>query len=272
MNVLIIGAGLVGSTLARQLRADGHHVTTTTTTPAKVETLLEFSDNAVVLRGTDAEAVATAVKAADAVVVTAGPSAERSMTPEDRAAHYKEILVDTAANVMAAVEDQHVIGFSSNVVYGNDADVDGTVTEESPLTSWADPSPQNFQAAERVYTASGNACVFRCPEMHGDDEMELEDKVKMAHSLLKGSVPFRAEALFYQLHASRAAAAAKHAIEQRLTGIYNLVPTEVPPSNAEVFDGISVELGLPPLEYRGELPGPAVPISGAKLAATGFTI
>jgi nucleoside-diphosphate-sugar epimerase len=100
VKVLVIGCGLVGTPLARRLRADGHHVTGTTTTPDKVEALrADACDEVLVLRGTDAEAVAAAVGAADAVIVTAGPSAQRSMTPEDRAVHYREVLADTARNV-----------------------------------------------------------------------------------------------------------------------------------------------------------------------------
>jgi nucleoside-diphosphate-sugar epimerase len=273
VKVLVIGCGLVGTPLARRLRADGHHVTGTTTTPDKVEALrADACDEVLVLRGTDAEAVAAAVGAADAVIVTAGPSAQRSMTPEDRAVHYREVLADTARSVASALGDRPVIAYSSLVVYGNDADHLDVITEDTPVTDWPDPSPVNFIAAEQAYLATPNACVFRCPEIHGEDDMPLEDKVRMAHQLLGGSVPFRADARFYQVHADRVVAATLHALAHDLTGVFNLVPEEAPPTNAEVFDGISAELGLPPLTYRGELPGPAAPVSSARLAATGFTV
>lgn len=273
MKVLVIGCGLVGTPLARRLRADGHHVTGTTTTPDKVEALrADACDEVLVLRGTDAEAVAAAVGAADAVIVTAGPSAQRSMTPEDRAVHYREVLAETARNVASALGDRPVIAYSSLVVYGNDADHVDVITEDTPVTDWPDPSPVNFIAAEQAYLATPNACVFRCPEIHGEGDMPLEDKVRMAHQLLGGSVPFRADARFYQVHADRVVAATLHALAHDLTGVFNLVPEEAPPTNAEVFDGISAELGLPPLTYRGELPGPAAPVSAARLADTGFAV
>ena len=49
MRVLIVGCGLVGKELARQLRADGHHVIGTTTTPGKVAALQEVCDEVAVL-------------------------------------------------------------------------------------------------------------------------------------------------------------------------------------------------------------------------------
>ena len=57
MRVLIVGCGLVGKELARQLRADGNEVVGTTTTPAKVPALQEVCDEVVVLSGADAEKV-----------------------------------------------------------------------------------------------------------------------------------------------------------------------------------------------------------------------
>ena len=100
MKVLVVGAGFVGTLVAGRLRDAGHELCVTTTTPAKAEDLEARFGRVAVLRGSDREAVAREVTGADAVVVTAGPSAAQAMTPEDRAATYEEILVQTARSVV----------------------------------------------------------------------------------------------------------------------------------------------------------------------------
>ena len=274
MRVLVIGAGLVGQELTRQLRADGHTVVATTTTPEKVEGLRAVADDVRVLRGSDADAVAAALADVDAVAVCAGPSAQRGMTPEDRAATYREILVDTARNVVAADFDGPVVALSSLSVYGDAADGEPLVTETSPLTDYDDASPQSFQEMERTYLegAPDRACVFRCADIFGGEDPPIEAKVQMAHQYLGGSVPFADKGLFYRVEVRDVAGAVRHAITNGLTGVFNLTHPEVPPSNAACFDTIGAKLGLPPLEYRGELKGPAAPVSVDKLLATGFTL
>lgn len=272
MKVLVIGAGLVGTEVGVRLRTLGHEVAGTTTTPAKVDALREKLDEVIVLRGSDREAVAAAVAGRDAVVVAAGPSAQRAMTPEDRAASYREILVDTAESVVAAGDAPYLVALSSLSVYGNAADHLDEVTEDSPVTESTDPSPTMFLAMERVYVeqAGERACVFRCGDIFGAEDPSIEVKVGMAHQYLGGSVPFSGEALFYRLAVEDAADAIVHALETRITGLHNLTHAEVPPTNAALFDAISAAAGRPPLTFRDEIASPKRPISVARLTDSGF--
>ncbi len=272
MKVLVIGAGLVGTEVGARLRALGHEVVGTTTTPAKVDGLREQFDDVLVLRGSDREAVAAAVAGCDAVVVAAGPSAQRAMTPEDRAASYQEILVDTAESVVAADGAPYLVALSSLSVYGDAANHLPEVTEDSPVTDSTDPSPTMFLAMERVYldAAGDRACVFRCGDIFGAGDPPIEAKVAMAHQYLGGSVPFSGDALFYRLAVEDAADAIVHAIDSRITGLHNLTHAEVPPTNARLFDAISVSQDLPPLVYRDEIASPTKPISVDRLTASGF--
>ena len=277
MKVLVIGAGLVGTLVGTRLRELGHEVVGTTTTPAKVDGLREQFDDVLVLRGSDRAAVAAAATGCDAVVVAAGPSAQRAMTPEDRAASYQEILVDTADSVVAAGGSPYLVALSSLSVYGGAANHLPEVTEDSPVTDSTDPSPTMFLAMERVYLAppgSGGAgdraCVFRCGDIFGAGDPPIEDKVAMAHQYLGGSVPFSGDALFYRLAVDDAVDAIVHAIDSRLTGLHNLTHPEVPPTNARLFDAISASRDLPPLVYRDEIASPTKPISVERLTASGF--
>jgi len=272
MNVLVIGAGLVGTEAGTRLRALGHEVAATTTTPGKVDDLLEQFDEVLVLRGSDREAVAAAMAGRDAVVVAAGPNAQRAMTPEDRAASYREILVDTAESVVAAGDAPYVVALSSLSVYGNAADHLPEVAEDSPVTDSTDPSPTMFLAMERTYldAAGDRAVVFRCGDIFGAGDPPVEAKIAMAHQYLGGPVRFSGAALFYRLAVEDAADAIVHALENRITGLHNLTHAEVPPTNASLFDAISVAQDLPPLVYRNEIAAPTSPISVARLAESGF--
>jgi nucleoside-diphosphate-sugar epimerase len=271
MRVLVLGAGLVGRELAARLTAQGHEVAATTTTQEKVSALRDVAAEVHVLRGSDTDAVAKAAAGADAVVVCAGPDARRSMTAQERAASYDEVLVQTARSVVAGAPDTaRVVALSSLSVYGDAADGLDEVTEQAPLTTAADASPQKFQEMERIYLERSRSVVFRCADIFGGQDLPIGEKVRFAHTVLGGSVPFTGDALLYRVHVDDVVAAIEHALARELEGIFNLTHAEVPVTNRERFDAISAELGLGPLTFRDELKAPAAPISVARLADAGF--
>jgi nucleoside-diphosphate-sugar epimerase len=271
MRVLVLGAGLVGRELAARLTAQGHEVVATTTTPEKVPALREVAAEVHVLRGSDTDAVAKAAAGADAVVVCAGPDARRSMTAEERAATYDEVLVQTARSVVSgAPNTARIVALSSLSVYGDAADDLDEVTEQAPLTTAADASPQKFQEMERIYLDRPRTVVFRCADIFGGQDLPIAEKVRFAHTVLGGSVPFTGDALLYRVHVEDVIAAIEHALARELDGVFNLTHADVPVTNRERFDAISAELGLGPLTFRDELKAPAAPISVDRLADAGF--
>ena len=271
MRVLVLGAGLVGRELATRLTQQGHEVVATTTTPEKVEALQEIAAEVHVLRGSDAEAVAKAAAGADAVVVCAGPDARKSMTAEERAATYDEVLVQTARSVVAGAPDTaRIVALSSLSVYGDAADGLEEVTEDAPLTTADDASPQKFQEMERIYLDRPGSVVFRCADIFGGQDLPIAEKVRFAHTVLGGSVPFTGDALLYRVHVDDVIAAIEHALSNDLAGVFNLTHADVPATNRERFDAIGAELGLGSLTFRDELKAPAVPVSVDRLADAGF--
>ncbi len=274
MRVLIIGCGLVGKELARRLKQNGHHVIGTTTTPSKVDSLREACSDVKVLLGSDRAAVHEAAQGCDAIAVCAGPAAQQAMTPEQRKATYHKILVETALSAATAPITGPVVALSSLSVYGDAANHLDVITEESPLTKSEDASPSCFQAAERTYMehAKGRAAIFRCSDICGGEDPSIEEKIKMAHQFLGGSVPFHDDALFYRVHMLDVVGAMQYAIEHNTTGIFNLTHAELPPSNKQFFDAIGDAQGLPHLKYRNELLAPTKRVSTERLQKAGIKL
>jgi nucleoside-diphosphate-sugar epimerase len=274
MRVLVVGCGLVGKELARQLRADGHTVVGTTTTPAKVDALREICDEVAVLTGSDTEKVAQAAAGADAIVVTAGPAAAQAMTVEQRERTYHQVLVETAESVSAVPGNPYLVMLSSLSVYGDAANHLDVIDESAPLATKYDPSPMKFAEAEATYRAAAGdrLAIFRCADITGGEDPPIMDKLRMAHQVLGGSVPFHDEALFYRVHMLDVVRAIKHALDKRIVGTFNLTHAEVPPPMQPYFDAMCALDGLPPLTYRNELVAPTKPVSVDALLATGFTL
>ncbi len=274
MRVLIIGCGLVGKELARRLKQNGHHVIGTTTTPSKVESLREACSEVRVLVGSDRAAVHEAAQGCDAIAVCAGPAAQQAMTPEQRKATYRKILVETAHSAATAPISGPVVALSSLSVYGDAANHLDVIYEDSPLTKSEDASPACFQAAERMYMehAKGRATIFRCSDICGGDDPSIEEKIKMAHQFLAGSVPFHDDALFYRVHMLDVVGAMQFAIEHKTSGIFNLTHAEVPPSNKDFFDAIADAQGMAHLSFRNELLAPSKRVSTERLQQAGIVL
>ena len=84
MNILLLGMGFIGTETAKLLKQNGHHVTGTTTTPEKVDTLKALCDDVLVLRGDEADKIKNAASNADLIVVTVGPNLQRASNPATR--------------------------------------------------------------------------------------------------------------------------------------------------------------------------------------------
>ncbi len=274
MRYFVLGAGLAGRELARLLRAQGHQVIGSTTTPEKVDGLRESFDDVRVLRGSDREAVRQALEGVDGVVISAGPPALFDEGERERI--YRAVLVDTAESIVAAVKESGmtgpVIAMSSISVYGsaqNDRDV---ISEDGPLAQPKLASPRNFQLMERAYLEGlpNQACIFRCVEIYSDGDAPVEAQLQMVVDKLGGKLPFEAGALLYRTEVKEVAAALAHALSHRMSGVYNLAGRTVPMTIKERCDAVAVEKGWAPFTYLGELANPTKPLSVERLTAAGF--
>lgn len=269
-KLLILGLGHVGKALAQKFRADGVHVVGTTTTPAKVEGLKAYADEVHVARGTDAATIKAVAAGCDAIVATVAPNVRQARNREEREATYRDALVASCESAAAA--SPRVLFLSSFSVYGNGGPGTSPINESLPVQNQGEPSARYYAEAERAVLASGQGCVLRLPDIYGaPGDLSFAERVRLAHEIMKGRVPFGAGAPLYIIHFLDVVAAAEHALRKQLTGLYNVCVDEgLPKSNREIFDALAERQGLAKLEFLDQIQAPNRKISAAKLYATGW--
>ena len=271
MKLLILGCGQAGMEIARLAKDLGWEVTGTTTTPGRVEEISAVVDNAVVLVGSDREAVKKAAEGQDAIVVSVSPSAVRSAKKEDRGPIYQEVLVESGKSAAAASD--RVVFCSSISVYG-----DGTqeprdhITEETARALGnGEPSTEFFAAGEDTALALPKGTALRFPDIYEGPDV-FAGRVKLAHEFMGGSVPFDRQDRYHPISVEDAARAVIWALQNDVYGAYNVVPDGVPaPTVGEFWDKVADASGQEKLEFRGEIRTPVQPAISEKFRATGFT-
>jgi nucleoside-diphosphate-sugar epimerase len=272
MNVFILGMGHVGKALAARLRADGHHVTGSTTTADKVPELENHADQVVVLRGAETEKLAEAAAGCDAIIVTVAPNVRNTRTVEERHKHYADVLVASCHSARLACPQ--VIFLSSFSVYGDGGAGDAPVTEDTPTGNNEEPSSRYYQAAEQEVLGNPEGCVLRFPDMYGaPGDMSFPQRVAMCHEYFGGKAIFSADAPLYAIHFEDVVNAVIHALDKDLRGVFNVCDNDnLPGTNKQIFDAICRESDLPLLEFLNQIKAPLKKISAARLYDTGYRV
>ena len=272
MRILILGLGNIGRALAERLRAQGHTVVGTTTTPGKVDKLKQCVDEVAVLFGHESDKVLAAARDCDAVFVTVAPDFRRSGTIEQRELHYRQVLVDSCAS--AGMATANVIFASSFSVYGDGGEGSAPIDEDTPCSNHDEPSSKYYQMAEQKVLQGDAGCVLRFPDMYGaPGDMSYPDRVRLCHQYMDGRAIFSADAPLYCIHYLDVVGAMEHALENRLVGIFNVCDHDnLPYTNQQVFDAICEDEALPKLEFLNHIKAPTRKISAAKIYGTGYRV
>ena len=272
MHIFILGMGHVGKALAARLRAEGHRVTGSTTTPDKVSELEQHADRVVVLRGSETDKLAEAAQGCDAIIVTVAPNVKNTRTVEERHEHYADVLVASCHSARLACP--HVIFLSSFSVYGDGGSGDAPVSEETPTSNSEEPSSRYYQAAEQEVLSNSQGCVLRFPDMHGaPGDLNFEQRVAMCHEYFGGKAIFSAAAPLYAIHFEDVVNAVIHALDANLQGIFNVCDNDnLPGTNKQVFDAICRNGDMPLLEFLDQIKAPLKKISAEKIYATGYRV
>ena len=272
MNIFILGMGHVGKALAARLRANGHRVTGSTTTPDKVPELENHADAVVVLRGSETDKLAEAAQGCDTIIVTVAPNVRNTRTVEERHKHYADVLVASCHSARLACP--HVIFLSSFSVYGDGGSGDAPVSEDTPTSNSEEPSSRYYQEAEQEVLGNPEGCVLRFPDMYGaPGDLSFAQRVGMCHEHFGGKAIFSADAPLYAIHFEDVVNAVIHALDNNLRGIFNVCDNDnLPGTNKQVFDAICRESDLPLLEFLNQIKAPLKKISAARLSATGYRV
>ena len=271
MKLLILGCGNAGLEVASQAKALGWEVVGTTTTDKRVEEIEQIADKAVVLVGSDREAVKKAAEGCDAILVSVSPPAVRSAKKEDRGPIYQEVLVESGLSAAAACD--RVVFMSSISVYGDGLQGEGDVIDENtPRAQIDEPSTTYYSLAEDAVLANPGGTVLRLADIYGHPrDIDFTSRVELAHEHMGGSVSFAGEGRLHRVHVEDVANALIYVLQHDLTGAYNCVPDLAPsPTNKAAFDRLADASGQPRLEFRGELRTPMKQVSSAKLRGAGF--
>jgi nucleoside-diphosphate-sugar epimerase len=272
MKVFILGMGHVGKALAARLRASGHSVIGTTTTPGKVAELEPLADKVVVLKGAETEKLVAAAQGCDAIIVTVAPNVKNTRTVEERHQHYSEVLVGSCHSARLACP--RGIFLSSFSVYGDGGNEAGPVSETTATSNAEEPSSRYYQEAEQEILQNSEGCVLRFPDMYGaPGDMNFEQRVGMCHEYFGGKAIFSAGAPLYAIHFEDVVDSVIHALEQDLTGIYNVCDNDnLPATNKVVFDAICDKIGKPHLDFLDQIKAPLKKISAEKIYQSGYRV
>jgi nucleoside-diphosphate-sugar epimerase len=235
------GAGVLGRRLVPKLVEQGHEVTATTTDAGKLARLAELGADPVVMDGLDAKSVADAVAAArpDVIVnqmtaISLTHGGKPDIKHMDRwFATTNRLRTEGTDHLLAAAEATGVTQFVAQS-YGswNGLREGGWIkTEDDPLDphvgTVAEPGMAAIGYLERAVGAAGGA-VLRYGGFYGpgasDDQVELVRKRQFP--LVGGGTGYSS-----WIHVDDAATATVLAVEQKVTGIFNIVDDEPAPAS-----------------------------------------
>ena len=229
------GSGAIRRRLVPQLVARGHQVTATTTNAAKLDLIRQWGADAEVMDGLDAAAVGEAVASAQPDVIVhqmtafSGVTSFRSM--KKLAPVINRLRAEGADHLVAAA---HAIGGAHVIAQShasfNGAHTGGWVkTEDDPLEAGSTPSSraaaESLLHVEDVVTSAGGA-VLRYGAFYGPGA--TSDIVRFVNKRQFPLVGDGAGHLSW-VNIDDAADATVLAVEQRATGVFNIVDDDPAP-------------------------------------------
>ena len=234
MRVFVAGgSGVLGRRLVPLLVSGGHEVTTTTTNPAKLELLERLGATAVVMDGLDAASVGEAVAAAqpDTIVnqMTALSAAHSGRPNPWKPARFfsgtNRLRSEGVDHLLAAAEATGVSHFitQSHASMNGSRDGGWVKTEDDPLEMIE--GTKAIEGMERAVVAAGGAAL-RYGGFYGADANDEQLAL-----LRKRLLPVIGGGTGYVswVHVDDAAAATVLAVEQKATGVFNIVDDDPAP-------------------------------------------
>ena len=169
---------------------------------------------------------------------------------------------------------QQIIFTGSWSVYGNaggaeQVDEDTPPTPGSPFQQVYARIPKSILFGAASDTAEASVCI-RTGTIYGPQVGYIPRLLKSQTLPLAGqTVPFDGESPATIIHRDDVVGALVHAIDNGLSGVYNLV-NDISASKAEFMGQFITEAGLEPINWVGHGTGPKT-LSNRKIKAAGYT-
>ena len=271
MRIFIIGCQYTGLSAAKFWKSRGHFVTVTTTRESRVAELSTQFDKVVVMRGSDVEPMQSVLPEQDAVLMSvAGGMIEKDGKVVLDADAYTDTYLGTAKNIVEALKNshsvKHIIFPSSTSAYGDGFGKD-SVTEDDK-TNPASIFQTVYVETENVLLSAESdtrkVCILRTGNIYGIGRELKTQAVAMSGK----TIPLDGEAGAMIVHRDDVVRAANFALENNLSGIYNLV-NDVTDSKERFFGKICERERLEKITWSPYGKG-VKNASNAKIKAAGF--
>jgi nucleoside-diphosphate-sugar epimerase len=276
MKIAIVGAAYTGFAAAQYLKNQGHEISVTTTRADRADELAQVSDRVVVMKGSDRDKMRELIRDQDIVLLTmAGGMVERDGEYIMDLDLYKDAYVGTAESLAEVIDSapsvKQIIFTGSWSAYGNAGGADA-VDEDTPATP-ASPFAQVFIDTEnRLFGIANDArkvCVYRTGTIYGPQVGFVPRGLQAQTLPMAGqTVPFDGNAPAAIVHRDDVVLALRFAIDNELSGIYNLI-NDVAETKESYFGKIIEAAGKEPINWVGAGTGPKS-LSNAKIKAAGF--
>ncbi|HMS43008.1 MAG TPA: NAD-dependent epimerase/dehydratase family protein [Pyrinomonadaceae bacterium] len=271
MRIFIIGCQYTGLTAAKFWKRRGHFVTVTTTRESRVAELSGIADKVIVMRGSDVETMQSVLPEQDAILMSvAGGMIEKDGKVVLDADAYTDTYLGTAKNLVVALENapsvKYIIFPSSTSAYGDGFGKE--IVLEDDKTNPASIFQSVYVETENVLlsaeTDTRKVCILRTGNIYGIGR-ELKTQAK---AMSGKTVPLDGEAGAMIVHRDDVVCAADFALENSLSGIFNLV-NDVTASKSEFFANICEQENFEKITWSPFGKG-VKNVSNAKIKAAGF--
>jgi nucleoside-diphosphate-sugar epimerase len=233
MNIVLIGAGYVGTALLRRMIDLPYEVCITTTREEKIETLKPYGKEVLLLKDHFDDRLQNWLLSCDALIVLVAPGSS---------GNYEKTYLETAKTIAAVLKKRknrlHLIYTSStSVCEGTDAE---WLTEEMELSPLSE-NGKILLETEKVYLQSNaDACILRLGGIYGP-QRELIDRARRLSGKQMGS---SGDEPTNHVHLDDIIHAILFCLDHRLKGIYHLVNDDHP-TRKELYGSLAASIDVP---------------------------
>lgn len=266
MNILIIGCGYVGTSVAKLWTEANHTVTATTTTPERLPELEQVAQRVVILQGDDLDTMRDVLKDQQVVLLSVGAKNRTG---------YEQTYLKTAETLVTALKEvstvEQLIYTGSYAVYG---DQQGAWVDETSPVSPANENGEILYKTEQILLNAASSqlkvCILRIAGIYGPGRTLLRIFQSLAGKIRPGT----GEDITNWIHLDDIVGALEFIRCQQLGGIYNLAH-DVPVTMGELLDGLFERHGQAKVIWDPSNPQVRpynARLSNQKLKAAGFSL